>query len=300
MPSDEPRLDEIRNRGASIRRRRCRRAAGTLAAVAVVGAATAALLLPEDATTDVATAPSSTVQEPTTTSPTTTTSLITPAPAESTSTTSSTSSTTTTPTDDAVQVTGGSVGPVAFGAADSAVIDHVTSVLGEADSDSGWRQFTRRDDRPGPDGEARYYEDPNGDGLGPGAFYPWTRRVCWEVFCVELGGEDPGAGTLRGWSLDAVLDPVAIDAEAPAVLEPGGLSLGSTWAEVRAAYPTATAGGGEGGSLVVDGLPFPTIFDGVGGWRLTGSWDHTRPDHAPDEARLQRLSAGDGPEPGCC
>lgn len=51
---------------------------------------------------------------------------------------------------------------------------------------------------------------------------------------------------------------------------------------------------------MVTDTPWPGIVDGVGAWRLSGTWDYAHPDRVPDDAVTTRRSAGEGPEPGCC
>ena len=79
-----------------------------------------------------------------------------------------------------------------------------------------------------------------------------------------------------------------------------GIGLGDSWKRLHAAYPRTVVTGAEGASLAVQKTPWPGIFDGVAGWRLSGIWDFERPTHVPGGAVVTRLSGGQGPEPGCC
>jgi hypothetical protein len=52
--------------------------------------------------------------------------------------------------------------------------------------------------------------------------------------------------------------------------------------------------------VAVHDTPWTGVFDGVAGWRLSGSWDYTHPFRAPADAVVTRLSGDEGPQPGCC
>ena len=79
-----------------------------------------------------------------------------------------------------------------------------------------------------------------------------------------------------------------------------GIRLGDSWERLHAAYPDVVVSGAEGSTVAVRNTPWAVVFDGVAGWRLSGPWDYTHPARAPAGAVVTRLSAGEGPEPGCC
>jgi hypothetical protein len=96
-------------------------------------------------------------------------------------------------------------------------------------------------------------------------------------------------------------DYTGADPTSPEVtLADTGLRLGDSWEALHAAYPSTTVGGAEGNSLAVENTPWDGIFDGVATWRLSGPWDFEQPTKAPPDAAITRISAGEGPEPGCC
>ena len=79
-----------------------------------------------------------------------------------------------------------------------------------------------------------------------------------------------------------------------------GVTLGDSWETLHAAYPETETHWAEGAAVGVGGAPWPTIFDGVDGWRMSGYVDYEHPERTPDDSVVTRLSAGEGPEPGCC
>ncbi len=187
------------------------------------------------------------------------------------------------------------LGDWAFGDPAEATVAAMGRRLGEPDVDTGWETLQRLDGRDG------WYADD--DPISPTWDHRMFRAVCWQALCGIFGGDTEATATFRGWTLSVWgrWGGGEVDAAEPAVrLTGSGLRLGDTWADFRAAYPHAKPGGGEGASLVIDHPPWPGIFDGVGGWRLDGFWDFERPSYAPDDARITRMSAGEGPEPGCC
>jgi len=178
-------------------------------------------------------------------------------------------------------------------------------LFGPSDSDSGPEEFHRLAGDPPAGASANdFYRDPGDDWLGEHWEWRWHRLVCWDTLCLNLGGVANDQLALTGWQLQAAnydvawqpgveLDPGSADV----ALADTGIRLGSSWADVQAAYPGVVAAGGEGNSLWVRQLPWEAIS---GQWRLSGHWDSRRPEFAPEDAQLILLSGGSGPELGCC
>lgn len=194
-------------------------------------------------------------------------------------------------------VSGAGVAGERFGAGAGEVEATVTERLGEPDVVVGPQQYFRI---PGNDGWFEVADDT----LSPRWAYPVASVTCWGRLCLLFGGDDADSLSLRGWELSdhprwgAGRRGGASSAEVR--LADTGIGLGDSWDTLHAAYPDAVAGGGEGASLVVQETPWPGVFDGVGEWRLSGVWDYQHPNRVPDGAVVTRLSAGEGPEPGCC
>ncbi|MCD4525931.1 hypothetical protein [Nocardioides sp. cx-173] len=198
-----------------------------------------------------------------------------------------------------VRVSGNGVGDQAFGAPAEGVLAAVTTRLGEPDLTVGPISYAKI---PGSDGWFEQADDPTSLSWG----YPVVSVACWGQLCLVFGGDEAGALALRGWELSdrrrwaATEDSAKAATRLDVSLAGSGLRLGDSWQRLHAAYPGTVVGGGEGASVVVDETPWPGIFDGVGAWRLSGTSDGTRPRSAPAGAVVTRLSAGEGPEPGCC
>ena len=200
-----------------------------------------------------------------------------------------------------VTVSGSGAAGEQFGAPVDRVVAAVSGRLGEPSLSVGPERYHRV---PGEDRWVRDGSDP----MSPGWDFPVASVSCWGGFCLVFGGDDVASLRFRGWELSAQSRWVGPDAEpgagagrAPLVrLAGSGIGLGDSWATVHAAYPGTRGGGGEGASLVVKDTPWAGISDGVGAWRLSGQWDYQRPEHVPSGAVVTRLSAGQGPEPGCC
>lgn len=198
-----------------------------------------------------------------------------------------------------LELSGGAVGHQAFGSDAGTVRATVTARLGEPDVTVGPERWSRR-----PGGGDTWVQDPT-DPTSPGWGYATFSVSCWQTFCLFFGGEDADSLRLRGWELAEYRrwSPPG-DAEGsalPAVrLAGSGIRLGDSWRKLHAAYPGTVTAGAEGASLAVRKTPWPTIFDGVAGWRLSGQWDHQHPSRVPQDAVVTRLSGGEGPEPGCC
>jgi len=188
-----------------------------------------------------------------------------------------------------LQVSGRGVGSHAFGADADAVLAAVTERLGEPDSTDGPDRYTRI---RGHDGWFEVADDP----ISPSWRYRLTSTTCWGVACLVFGGNDVDSLRLRGW----VLTRHGATSRPDVRLAGSGIRLGDSWERLHAAYPDTEAHGAEGASLDVRRLPWRAPSDGVGAWRLSGTWDWTRPERVPPGARVTRLSAGEAPEPGCC
>ncbi len=204
----------------------------------------------------------------------------------------------TAPTGGRLEVSGSGVGAHRFGADADEVVADLTARYGDPDESVGPQQYVRI---AGHQGWYEVADDP----ISPSWRYPVVSVSCWSVLCVVLGGQEADSLQLRGWTLvtaDRGSGAGRADGlrAADVRLADSGIRLGDTWGELHAAYPDTVAAGGEGASLTVRELPWAGVFDGVGEWRLSGQWDHERPDFAPDDAVVTRLSAGEGPQPGCC
>lgn len=186
-----------------------------------------------------------------------------------------------------LRVSGSGVAGQRFGADAAAATAAVAARLGEPDLTAAPERYTRL---PGTDRWAQDASDP----ISPSWRYPVASAACWSGLCLVFGGADTDALALRGWVLtDRRPGP-------DVRLAGSGIRLGDPWSRLHAAYPGTSAGGGEGAAMVVDDLPWRGIFDGVGAWRLSGTWDYRHPHRAPADAVVTRLSAGEGPELGCC
>lgn len=197
-----------------------------------------------------------------------------------------------------LDLSGSGVGDHAFGTDADEVRTALTTAWGEPDLTVGPQRYVRI---PGHEG---WFEDA-GDPISLSWEYPVASVSCWQVLCVVMGGQDEKTLQLRGWELaqqrrwsdfEELADPGS-----PAVrLAETGIRLGDSWTHLHEAYPDTVVQGAEGASLAVGTTPWVGISDGAGVWRLSGTWDHTRPHTAPDDAVVTRLSAGEGPQPGCC
>lgn len=200
--------------------------------------------------------------------------------------------------DDPLEVSGSGVGAQPFGTDADDVLGAVTARFGEPDLTVGPKRYSRI---PGQDA---WFEDSD-DPLSPSWEYPVASVTCWEVLCLIFGGDDPDTLRLRGWELaeyrrwSGSEQPEA-DRLPDVRLAGSGVGLGDSWERLHDAYPSTVVGGAEGGSAAVRNTPWAGVFDGAATWRLSGHWDYTRPTQAPDGAVVTRLSAGEGPEPGCC
>jgi|GEM_PF-2419985 len=198
----------------------------------------------------------------------------------------------------AVVVSGTTVGDSRFGDPRAATVATLTDELGEPDATVGPQRFEQMG------GSGPWYQS-GGDNLSPAWDYPVFATTCWDGFCVLFGGEDADDLELRGWEL-ATYNRWHETRKDAGVPEPGvaladtGVTLGDSWETLHAAYPDTETHWAEGAAVGVGGAPWPTIFDGVDGWRMSGFVDYEHPERTPDGSVVTRLSAGEGPEPGCC
>ena len=197
-----------------------------------------------------------------------------------------------------ITVSGAGVGDLTFGSDADRVMASMTDRFGEPDLTTGPQEYSRI---PGEDGWFEVADDP----ISPSWRHPVASVSCWAELCLIFGGRDEGSLQLRGWELaeyrrwpgpELPQDRDPLDVR----LDGTGVALGDSWETVHAAYPETVVAGGEGASVTVRNTPWPGISDGVGAWRLSGVWDYTKPDEAPEGAVVTRLSGGEGPEPGCC
>ena len=191
------------------------------------------------------------------------------------------------------------VAALPFGTPTDEAVAFVTSVLGQPDQDTGWTEhFELEIDAPfALDG---YYEDPLDDftWIWP---WPWYRELCWDVLCLQLGGDDVADARLRGWDMDALDDDWATPDPVPSpptpwvVIEENGITAGSSWAEVQQAYPQATLAAGEGATTYVNG-----VWEDFT-WRLSWRNDFTSATpQAPADAQLVYLAGGTQRIFPCC
>lgn len=189
-------------------------------------------------TTTVAT--TSTVAETTTTVAETTTTV-----AETTTTETVLTTTTLAPVE-GLTLSGAGLGDALFGADDQGVIDYVSSILGAPVTDTGWQ-----------------------DPLSIGAACPGTevRFVDWNDLSLFFADESPYATGARhfaaytyGPPFGATINPFGLASEA-------GIGIGSTVAQILAAYPSASINPDDGFS----GSTF-ALGDGIYGF-LSGVTD---------------------------
>lgn len=187
------------------------------------------------------------------------------------------------------------IGEWEFGDPADEVITDMTESFGAPDDDTAWDEL---------DQVADGFSVNGGDSLSATWDHRQLRTVCWQSLCAVFGGDTVAAATFRGWALTSIPewnDYEPVDVTQPRIALAGsGITLGDTWADFQAAYPDAVPRGAEGASLGIAHPPWPGIFDGADEWRLSGTWDYTRPRYAPPGSEVTRMSAGEGPEPGCC
>ncbi len=198
---------------------------------------------------------------------------------------------------DRFELSGSAAGPFDFGSGADKVVAGVSERFGDPDVTVGPERYHRHA------GRDAWFED-EGDPLSPAWDYPVLSVSCWQALCLVFGGQAEAELALRGWELTSHnrwSENAEADPTSPEVTLAGtGIRLGDSWKELHAAYPSTTVGGAEGNSLAVKNTPWNGIFDGAATWRLSGPWDYEHPTTVPPGAALTRISAGEGPEPGCC
>lgn len=195
------------------------------------------------------------------------------------------------PAETRISVSGKGVGRYRFGTSADRVVDGLTRRLGEPTAAPAPKEFVRIK------GHRGWYEVA-GDPLSPSWRYRVFATTCWQSLCLDFGGKSADSLALRVWEVSRSRG--SSDDTLRAELADTGIGLGNRWRSVHAAYPDTSVHGSEGASLEIRNTPWPTIHDGVGGWRLSGHWDYKHPDRVPPRASVIRLSGGQGPEPGCC
>jgi hypothetical protein len=197
-----------------------------------------------------------------------------------------------------LEVSGSGVGRQPFGTDADEVVAAVAARFGEPDLALEPQHYARV-----PDSDA-WFEDAD-DPFSLSWQYPIASVTCWGVLCLIFGGDEVDKLQLRGWELAqnrrwSAFEEVK-DLQEPDVRLAGtGVRLGDSWKRLHAAYPRTVVHGAEGASVSVQNTPWAGVSDGVGGWRLSGQWDYSRPNQAPPGAVVTRLSGGEGPELGCC
>lgn len=196
-----------------------------------------------------------------------------------------------------LELSGSAVGSFGFGSDGDTVVSDLSRRFGPPDVSVGPKRYHRQD------GRHEWFADKQ-DPLSEAWSYPVLSVSCWQALCLLFGGTADGELALRGWELASFnrwAGSGEVDQGSPEVsLAETGIRLGDSWKALHEAYPATTVSGGEGNSLTVQNAAWDGIFDGVGAWRLSGQWDFEHPTSAPPGATVTRLSAGEGPEPGCC
>ena len=161
----------------------------------------------------------------TTAAPTTTVSASTTTTAAATNTTVAPATTTTVPVGAALTLRSDGIGDALFGAEPESVIDYVNGVLGAPTTDSGWVSAPERT-CPGTE----------------------VRSLSWGDLSLLFGDQSTVSSGRRhffNWSYGparagAVIVPAGVTTAAP-----GRIGVGSTVAQLRAAYPTAIISAGD-------------------------------------------------------
>ncbi|CAB4873217.1 unannotated protein [freshwater metagenome] len=133
--------------------------------------------------------------------------------------------TTTVPVGASVGLRGDGVGDAIFGADPDGVIDYLNALFGAPSSDSGWVSAVERT-CPGTE----------------------VRSVSWGDLALLFGDESSVSSGRRhffAWSYGPAPSGVAISPAGLATAPPGLIGIGSTVAQIRAAYPTASISPGD-------------------------------------------------------
>jgi hypothetical protein len=176
---------------------------------------------------------------------------------------------------------------------------------------------------PSPDNREQFVplDTPSGDniygdaldGLGAVSEFPFYRVACWEALCVEMDSTDGenwvfatwhyGPSGLTGW------EALTSDAS-PLLMTSSGITIGTTFGELRAKHPDVTVYWGEGGSIGFTLPGWEPLFNGavIGTGMLDYNvnlirgfaYDEVVPDQIPDDVVVQALFVGDGVDYGCC
>lgn len=143
------------------------------------------------------------------------------------------------------------------------------------------------------------------DGLGLISEHPYFRSVCWDTgLCIEMDSDDGETWTFEVWSYQAPADG------SDRLSTAQGITVGSTFEELRSAYPELIVNWGEGPSTGFS-LPGwmssgPHAIAGNGTFDITVSqipgfdYDELLPEHIPDSAAITSMTAGEGVDLGCC
>jgi hypothetical protein len=143
------------------------------------------------------------------------------------------------------------------------------------------------------------------DGLGLISDYPFYRSVCWDAgLCIEMDSEDGKQWIFVTWEYG-----IPADSSDP-LLTAEGIGVGSTFSEIRAAYPDVTVDWGEGettgftlpgwepafnGALVGNGM-FDFNFNPIAAFGR----EELLHDDIPDSVTVRSMHAGNGVDYGCC
>lgn len=143
------------------------------------------------------------------------------------------------------------------------------------------------------------------DGLGILSEYPFYRDVCWDAgLCIEMDSEDGDRWIFVTWRYSGPQDG------AVPLFTAEGIGVGSTFGEMRAAYPEVSVDWGEGESTGFTLPGWDPAFNGalVGNGTfdfnfnpITASGrEELLPDDIPDSVTVRTLYVGDGVDYGCC
>lgn len=195
-----------------------------------------------------------------------------------------------------------------FGMDGDEAVDTVSGSLGSPSYDD-WEQFVPLDS---PVGDNTYGDAP--DGLGAVSEYPYFRMACWDTLCLEMDSADGSAWTFAAWSYASEIDREKYSATVATPVgrfsTPSGITLGTTWGDVRASHPEVSVDWGEGGAVGFVLPGWEPSFNGAvvstglldfNAYFIEGlADDELLADDIPDEVVVTSLFAGDGLDFGCC